>query len=251
MADHATRVQLCGKLVARIDGSRVDGDLPGRQGRLAFAYLTLNRHRVVTKSALADAIWPVEPPALVDTALSSLISKLRKAIGSDAVVGRSDVRLVHPRRLGRRRGCLRGHSSGGGRSRTWCLGRGVGAGAGRAPHRPEGVPARGECGLGRGRAQRARGHRTARARVHRQVESRARDERARVGRPLGPRSRPARAAPRDRLPNTHARARGGGERCRGARCLRRSTRAAPRGSRGRAERSDPRAVPHAAPVARR
>lgn len=96
MADYATRVQLCGKLVARIDGSRVDGDLPGRQGRLAFAYLTLNRHRVVTRSALADAIWPVEPPALVDTALSSLISKLRKAIGSDAVVGRSDVRLVLP-----------------------------------------------------------------------------------------------------------------------------------------------------------
>jgi SARP family transcriptional regulator, regulator of embCAB operon len=91
-----TRIQLCGKLVARIDGRRVDGDLPGRQGRLAFAYLTLNRHRVVTRSALVDAIWPVEPPALVDTALSALISKLRKALGSDAMSGRGDVRLVLP-----------------------------------------------------------------------------------------------------------------------------------------------------------
>jgi len=72
----------------------VDTDLPGRQGRLAFAYLTLNRHRVVTRSALVDAIWPAEPPALVDTALSALISKLRKALGSDAVGGRGDVRLV-------------------------------------------------------------------------------------------------------------------------------------------------------------
>ena len=94
MAYHRTRVQLCGKLVARIDGRRVEADLPGRQGRLAFAYLTLNRHRTVTRSALVDAIWPVEPPALVDTAVSALISKLRKALGSDAVSGRGDVRLV-------------------------------------------------------------------------------------------------------------------------------------------------------------
>ena len=94
MANHETRIQLCGKLVARIDGRRVDANLPGRQGRLAFAYLALNRHRVVTRSALVDAIWPVEPPALVDTAVSALISKLRKALGSDAVSGRGDVRLV-------------------------------------------------------------------------------------------------------------------------------------------------------------
>lgn len=96
MADQGTRIQLCGKLVARIDGRRVDADLPGRQGRLAFAYLTLNRHRVVTRPALVDAIWPTEPPALVDTALNALISKLRKAVGSDSVSGRGGVRLVLP-----------------------------------------------------------------------------------------------------------------------------------------------------------
>ena len=96
MADTGTRIQLCGKLVARIGGRRLDADLPGRQGRLAFAYLTLNRHRVVTRSALIDALWPVEPPALVDTALSALISKLRKALGSQIVSGRGDVRLVFP-----------------------------------------------------------------------------------------------------------------------------------------------------------
>ena len=96
MADKGTRVQLCGKLVVRIDGRRLDADLPGRQGRLAFAYLTLNRHRVVTRSALIDALWPVEPPALVDTALSALLSKLRKALGPQIVSGRGDVRLVFP-----------------------------------------------------------------------------------------------------------------------------------------------------------
>jgi len=51
---------------------------------------------VVTRAALVDAIWPTEPPALVDTALNALISKLRKAVGSDTVSGRGGVRLVLP-----------------------------------------------------------------------------------------------------------------------------------------------------------
>ena len=38
-----TRIQLCGRLVARIDGPRIEDALPGRQGRLAFAYLAVNR----------------------------------------------------------------------------------------------------------------------------------------------------------------------------------------------------------------
>jgi DNA-binding SARP family transcriptional activator len=87
-------VQLCGKLVARIGGRRVDAALPGRQGRLAFAYLALNRHRVVTRGALVEALWPYEQPALVDSALSALLSKLRKALGADALDGRGEVRLV-------------------------------------------------------------------------------------------------------------------------------------------------------------
>ena len=49
---------------------------------------------MITRSALVDAIWPLKPPASVDTALSALISKLRKALGSDTMSGRGDVRLV-------------------------------------------------------------------------------------------------------------------------------------------------------------
>jgi DNA-binding SARP family transcriptional activator len=93
LAHHETRIQLSGTLVARIDGRRVDGDLPGLQGRLAFVFLTLNRHRVVTRRALIEALWPVEEPALVDAALSALLSKLRKLLGSGALDGRRDVRL--------------------------------------------------------------------------------------------------------------------------------------------------------------
>ncbi|HUF00884.1 MAG TPA: BTAD domain-containing putative transcriptional regulator [Gaiellaceae bacterium] len=82
--------------MARIGARRVDAALPGRQGRLAFAFLTLNRHRVVTRGALVEALWPDEQPALVDTALSALLSKLRKALGPDALDGRGELRLVLP-----------------------------------------------------------------------------------------------------------------------------------------------------------
>jgi DNA-binding SARP family transcriptional activator len=94
LAAHKTRIQLCGRLVARIEGRRVDAALPGRQGRLAFTFLALHRHRVVTRSALADALWPVEPPPMADVALSAVLSKLRKALGAERLAGRSELRLV-------------------------------------------------------------------------------------------------------------------------------------------------------------
>ena len=93
---HYTKIQLCGQLVVRIDGRRVDGELPSRQGRLAFAFLVLRRHRVVTKSVLADALWPVEHPPLVDAALNSLHSKLRKALGTEMLEARGGIRLALP-----------------------------------------------------------------------------------------------------------------------------------------------------------
>jgi DNA-binding SARP family transcriptional activator len=85
-----TRIQLCGRLAARIDGRRVEGDLPGRQGRLAFAYLTVNRHRPVTRDELAAALW--DAPAASDR-LSPLLSKLRSTVPLD---GRGEVRLTLP-----------------------------------------------------------------------------------------------------------------------------------------------------------
>lgn len=96
MAIGETRIQLCGRLVVRLADERVDAQLPGRQGRLAFTYLTLNRHRVLTRAALVDAIWPLDPPAMVDTTLNALLSKLRKVVGQEAIEARGDVRIVLP-----------------------------------------------------------------------------------------------------------------------------------------------------------
>ncbi len=88
-----TRVQLCGPLVVERDGERLDARLPGRQGRLLFAYLGVNNHRLVPRAELAGAVWEDRPPAAVDTALNALVSKMRNALGADAVEGRSSLRL--------------------------------------------------------------------------------------------------------------------------------------------------------------
>ena len=85
-----TRIQLCGRLVARIDGRRVESELPGRQGRLAFVFLVVNRNRSVTRDELADALW-LEPA--VSDRLSPLLSKLRSVVPVD---GRGDLRLILP-----------------------------------------------------------------------------------------------------------------------------------------------------------
>lgn len=88
-----TRIQLCGRLVARVDGRRVEAALPGRQGRLAFTYLVLHRLRPVTRDELVAALWPAEPPRATSAALSALLSKLRRALGGATLAGRGELRL--------------------------------------------------------------------------------------------------------------------------------------------------------------
>jgi DNA-binding SARP family transcriptional activator len=75
-----TRIQLCGKLVASLEGQRLEERLPGRQGRLLFAYLVSNRFRPTTRDELIDAIWTRQPPAAAEAAMSALLSKLRRLV---------------------------------------------------------------------------------------------------------------------------------------------------------------------------
>lgn len=84
-----TRIQLCGRLVAEIDGRRIDAELPGRQGRLLFAYLVVNRLRSASRDELAAALWPNGR----DAGLSPLLSKIRRFV---SVEGRGDLRLSLP-----------------------------------------------------------------------------------------------------------------------------------------------------------
>ena len=88
-----TRIQLCGRFAVRVAGRRIDRDLPGRQGRLLFAYLAVNRDRVASRDELAEVLWPRGLPAAPDLALSALLSKLRRLLPVGALEGRSAIRL--------------------------------------------------------------------------------------------------------------------------------------------------------------
>jgi len=92
----ALRIQICGSLAIERDGERLETRLPGRQGRLLFTYLVVNRHRPVARDQLAEALWREPDPAAVDTRLNPLLSKLRRVFGADAIDGRATVRLCLP-----------------------------------------------------------------------------------------------------------------------------------------------------------
>jgi DNA-binding SARP family transcriptional activator len=88
-----TRIQLCGSFVARVAGRRIDAELPGKQGRLLFAYLVVNRDRASSRDELTQALWPRGLPSAPDMALSALLSKLRRLLPDSALGGRSAIRL--------------------------------------------------------------------------------------------------------------------------------------------------------------
>lgn len=86
-------IRLCGPVLVDAGGRRLDAGLPGRQGRLLFAYLVLNRNRGCPRDELIDVLWPEGPPAAADSALSALLSKLRRALGDGVLTGRGELRL--------------------------------------------------------------------------------------------------------------------------------------------------------------
>jgi DNA-binding SARP family transcriptional activator len=88
-----TRIHLCGRLTADIAGRRIENELPGRQGKLLFAYLVVNRMRAATRTELIDALWGDHLPGSPHSALSALLSKLRRLV---EIEGRPDVRAVLP-----------------------------------------------------------------------------------------------------------------------------------------------------------
>src|SRR3954468_23531787 len=92
-----TRIELCGRLLVEIDGEGLQAALPGRQGRLLFAYLVLNRDRPVRRDELVDALWSGNgQPSSGDALLRPPLSRLRKALGPGRLEGRTELTLVLP-----------------------------------------------------------------------------------------------------------------------------------------------------------
>ena len=88
----AARVYLMGELCFVVGETALPADrLPGRQGRLAAAFLVTERTRLVSRDELADVLWPGTLPASFEGALSAIVSKLRAAfarvgLGRDALM---------------------------------------------------------------------------------------------------------------------------------------------------------------------
>ena len=81
------RLYLTGGL--RLDGpsgSFTDADLPGNQGRVAFAALAVER-RPLSHDQLADIVWDERPPAQWKGALAPVISKIRSLITTTGLDG--------------------------------------------------------------------------------------------------------------------------------------------------------------------
>jgi SARP family transcriptional regulator, regulator of embCAB operon len=89
-------IQLCGNLVVELEGERRERELPGRQGRMLFAYLVVNRVRSASRDELVDAVWSEAPPSAPDAGLSALLSKLRRLFGPRALQGLEAIRLELP-----------------------------------------------------------------------------------------------------------------------------------------------------------
>jgi len=71
----------------------MDAELPGAQGRIAFAWLVYNRHRTAPREELATAIWGEALPAATGQAMRALLSKLRSVIGRDSLPAHGPLRL--------------------------------------------------------------------------------------------------------------------------------------------------------------
>jgi DNA-binding SARP family transcriptional activator/tetratricopeptide (TPR) repeat protein len=95
-AGENTRVQICGRLSVEVGGVQLADRLRGKQVRLLLAYLLLNRSRHVGREELIGTLWPDEAPQSQDASLRTLLSRVRSALGADALAGREELILTLP-----------------------------------------------------------------------------------------------------------------------------------------------------------
>ncbi len=89
-------IQVCGHIAVLRDGERRDPGIPGRQGRELLVLLVLRRDRAISRSQIIGLLWPDGAPRAADAALNSLLSKLRRVLGPDLLVGKAEPHLALP-----------------------------------------------------------------------------------------------------------------------------------------------------------
>ena len=76
--------RILGPLEVVEDGRPVS--LDRRRMRALLAFLLLHANELVSADRLIDEVWGPEPPKTAGASLQNYVSRLRKAIGADAVV---------------------------------------------------------------------------------------------------------------------------------------------------------------------
>jgi DNA-binding SARP family transcriptional activator len=77
------RIYLTGSVAIEYGDHLVrERNFPGRQGRAAFVFLALHRHRDVHREELMGAVWPGDAAAQSDSGLDPILSKLRGLLKS-------------------------------------------------------------------------------------------------------------------------------------------------------------------------
>jgi len=90
-----TVLRLCGGVELEIAGRSVAGALPSGQATALLAYLAISE-APLGRDELIDALWPLGSPADPQAVLSTLLSRLRRVLGSEALAGRGQLELRLP-----------------------------------------------------------------------------------------------------------------------------------------------------------
>jgi DNA-binding SARP family transcriptional activator/tetratricopeptide (TPR) repeat protein len=96
MQSTAARIRLCGRLAVQLGGESREQLIRGRQGRMLLAFLVLNRRRPVPRDRLVDALWRQDAAPPSDSALSPVLSRLRRALDPAEIDGRAGIVLRLP-----------------------------------------------------------------------------------------------------------------------------------------------------------
>jgi DNA-binding SARP family transcriptional activator len=90
------QIELTGRVFVEAGETVLEGrSLPGRQVRLAFAYLVVNRQRPVPRDELANGLWPGMTPPSWERNLRVVISRLRTALAGIASEGPVVLASIH------------------------------------------------------------------------------------------------------------------------------------------------------------
>ena len=91
------RITLCGGLRIERDGVGIDRLIPGRQARELFAYLMVNRGRPTTRDELVEVLWPGKAPRSPEAGLNTVLARVRRVLGREALIGRKQLSLALPK----------------------------------------------------------------------------------------------------------------------------------------------------------